>query len=89
MEYNTGNLQSAFFNGSDVRTIVSTHAINTNLDIDVNKDFIFYTCNSQIMKINKSLGQTPTVIHSDTHQIHGLLLYKQDGKNTIIKHTLK
>lgn len=89
MEHSTGYLQSAFSNGSDVRTIVSTHAINTNLGIDVNKNFIFYTCNSQIMKINKSMGQTPTVIHSDTHQIYGLLLYKQDGKNTSIKQTLK
>ncbi|VDI59316.1 Hypothetical predicted protein [Mytilus galloprovincialis] len=81
MEYQTGDLRSAFFNGSDVRTILSTNATNMNWDIDTDEDFIFYTSNNRIMKINKSLGQNPDVVHTDTEQIDGILLYKQDGKD--------
>ncbi|CAC5395781.1 unnamed protein product [Mytilus coruscus] len=79
MEYTTGDLKSAWFNGSDVKTIVSTNAKNKNFDIDIDGDFIFYTSNNKIMKINKSLGQNPTVVHTDTQQIYGVLLCRQDG----------
>lgn len=86
MEYHTGDLQFARYNGSDIRTIVSTKTYNR--DIEVNEDFIFYTSSNQVMKINKSLGQTPTVVHTDTQAIYGILLYKQDGKNPNIKKIL-
>ncbi|VDI81261.1 Hypothetical predicted protein [Mytilus galloprovincialis] len=85
MEYEMGDLRSAWYNGSDVKTIISTNATDNNLNIDINGDFIFYTSNNQIMKIDKSLGQNPTVVHTDTEKIYGFLLYKQDGENTIIK----
>lgn len=85
MEYTIGDLRSAWYNKSDVKTIISTNASDKNLDIDIKGDFIFYTSNNQIMKINKSLGHTPTVVHTDAEQIYGFLLYKQDGKNTSIK----
>ncbi|XP_076106222.1 uncharacterized protein LOC143074890 [Mytilus galloprovincialis] len=78
MEY-TGDLQFARYNGSDIRTIVSTKT--SNRDIEVNEDFILYTSYNQVMKINKSLGQTPTVVHTDSQAINGILLYKQDGKS--------
>lgn len=89
MEYETGDLQSASFNWSDVSTIVSTNRTRINWAIDVNEDFIFYTSHTQIMKINKSLKQTPTVVHTDTELNNGLVLYKEDGKNTSIKNTMK
>ncbi|VDH92243.1 Hypothetical predicted protein, partial [Mytilus galloprovincialis] len=78
MAYTTGDLQSAWYNGSNFKTITSTFATNTNWDIDVDEDFIFYTTNNQIVKINKYLGQNPTVVHTDTQQIYGLLFYKQE-----------
>lgn len=92
MEYQTGDLQSAYSNGSDDRTIVSTNAKYLNWDIDVNEGFIFYTSGYQIMSINKSLGYTPTVVHTDKEQINAVLFYKQEGKNSskkLIKDDLK
>lgn len=71
MAYQTGDLRSAWYNGSDDRTIVNTNATSNNWDID--GDLIFYTSSNQIMKINKSLGQNPTVLHTDTESVYGLL----------------
>ncbi|CAC5390805.1 VLDLR [Mytilus coruscus] len=88
MEYYTGDLQSAWDNGSDVKTIISTNVTIENWDIDMDEDFIFYTSYNQIIKINKFLGQIPTVVHTDTQRIYGVLLYKQDGKNTSIRNTI-
>lgn len=89
MEYQTGDLQSSWYNGSDVRTIVTTNITNSNWAVDVSEDFIFYTSDTTIMKINKSLRQTPTVVHTETLRICDLLLYKKDGKNTSMKKTIK
>lgn len=83
MEYNTGDLQSAWLNGSNVKTIISTNVTDKNWDIDINEDFIFYTSAKQIMKTNKSSGQHPTVIHTDTQQVYGLLFFKPIGKNIL------
>lgn len=83
MEYYTGDLRSAWYNGSDVKTIISTNATFENWDIDIDKKIIFYTSKNQIMKINKSLGQYPTVLHTDTQQIYSLLFYKPEGKNIL------
>ncbi|XP_071178159.1 protein cueball-like isoform X1 [Mytilus edulis] len=85
MEFQTGDLQSACFNGSDVRTIVSTNAKSKNWDIATDGDFIFYTSSNKIMKISKSLQHNPTVVYTDTDIINGILLYKQNGKNTSLK----
>lgn len=71
MAYQTGDLRSAWYNGCDDRTIVNTNATSNNWDID--GDLIFYTSSNQIMKINKSLGQNPTVLHTDTESVYGLL----------------
>ncbi|XP_071178161.1 very low-density lipoprotein receptor-like isoform X2 [Mytilus edulis] len=79
MEFQTGDLQSACFNGSDVRTIVSTNAKSKNWDIATDGDFIFYTSSNKIMKISKSLQHNPTVVYTDTDIINGILLYKQNG----------
>lgn len=81
MEYQTGDLRSAWFNGSDDRTIVSTNEQSQNWDIDMNQDVIFYTSNNKIMKIKKSLGQNSTVVHKDTQVIYGLLSYNSKGTN--------
>ncbi|VDI19337.1 Hypothetical predicted protein, partial [Mytilus galloprovincialis] len=79
MEYGTGDLKSAWHNGSDVKTIVSTHSIGRNWEIDTNDDFIFYSRYDTIFKINKSLGQGPTVVHTDTALIYAVFVFKQEG----------
>lgn len=66
IEHETGDLKSAWFNGSIIKTIISTNATSANWDIAINEDFIFYTSNTKIMKINKALGQNSTAIHTDT-----------------------
>lgn len=81
MEFQTGDLQSASFNVSDVKRIISTNVTSRNLNIDIDGDFIFYTNYQKIMKINKSSGQNPTVVHTDTERIYAVLFYKQEGKN--------
>lgn len=54
MAYQTGDLRSAWYNGSDDRTIVNTNATSNNWDIDIDGDFFFYTSYNNIMKIHKS-----------------------------------
>lgn len=83
MAYQTGDLRSAWYNGSDDRTIVNTNATSINWNIDIDGDFIFYTSSNQIMKINKSLGQNPTVLHTDTESVYCLLFYKPEGTNIL------
>ncbi|VDH94870.1 Hypothetical predicted protein [Mytilus galloprovincialis] len=83
MECQTGDLQSATFNGTDVKRIISTNATYQNVNIEIDGDFIFYTSNNKIMKINKSSGQNPTVVHTDTEQILAVLFYKQEGKSCV------
>lgn len=55
-----------------------------NWGLDTSDDFIFYSSRYSIVKMAKSVGQTPTVVHNDTSEIYGVLLYTQQGKNGII-----
>lgn len=83
MEYITGDLKSAWFNGSDVKTMIRTNRTYQNWDIDIDHvdgDLIFCTSSNQILKINKFLGHDLTVLHNDTENIYGLLFYKPEGK---------
>ncbi|XP_071148459.1 low-density lipoprotein receptor-related protein 8-like [Mytilus edulis] len=82
-EYSPGALKSAWYNGTDVQTIVNTN-LRQNWDLDTNDDFIFYSSYHLIFKMAKSVGQTPTVVHNDTEQIYGVLLFKHQGKNAIL-----
>lgn len=43
MDYTTGELKSAWKNGSDVKILISTDLPNKNWDIDTNDEFIFYS----------------------------------------------
>lgn len=81
MEYDTGDLKSTLYNGSDVKTVISTNVKHNNREIDIGGDYVFYTSNRKILKVHKSSGQVPTTLHTETAQIYGLLFYKQDGKN--------
>ncbi|XP_063412188.1 protein cueball-like [Mytilus trossulus] len=75
-----GDLKSALFDGTDIQTIVSTNTFKLNGEVDVKDDFIFYTSSTQILKINKNGGEVPIALHTDTERVHGLLLFKQEGK---------
>ncbi|XP_076088321.1 vitellogenin receptor-like [Mytilus galloprovincialis] len=75
-----GDLKSALFDGTDIQTIVSTNTFKLNGEIDVKEEFIFYTSSTQILKINTNGGEVPIVLHTDTERVHGLLLFKQEGK---------
>ncbi|CAG2222930.1 LRP2 [Mytilus edulis] len=78
MEYSTGALKSALYNGSDVKTVISTNVISNNREIDIGSDYLFYTSNNKILKIHKSAGQMPEIVHTETTQIFGLILYKHE-----------
>ncbi|CAC5410066.1 LRP2 [Mytilus coruscus] len=88
MEYDTGDLKSALYNGSDVKTLVSTN-VNVNREIDIGDDYVFYTSSNKILKIHKSSGQIPADVHTETTQIYGVLFYKQEGKNISVIKPLK
>lgn len=83
MEFFTGDLQSSFYNGSEVKTVVKTNVRITNREIDIGGEYIFYTSSYQILKVHKTSGQIQTTVHTDTEQIYGLLFYKEDGKNIL------
>lgn len=81
MEFITGDLKSTLYNGSDVKTEVITNILYQNQDIDIGEDYVFYTSSTNILKVHKSSGQIPTVIHTEPIQIYGVFFYKQEGKN--------
>lgn len=85
MEISTGDLNSTLYNGSDVKTVVRTNMIGTNREIDIGGDYIFYTSDKRIRKAHKSSGQIPTIVHTETSRIYGLLFYKQEGKDLSLK----
>ncbi|CAG2229955.1 LRP5_6 [Mytilus edulis] len=80
MEYDTGDLKSVLNNGSDVKTVMSTYVKLYNREIDIGGDYIFYTSYKNILKVHKSSGQMPTVVHTEQVQIDGLLFYKLKGE---------
>lgn len=80
MECNTGDLKSASYNGSDIKTVFNTNS-NINWDIATSDDFIFCASKNQILKINKSPGQNAKVVHTDAYRIHGIVFVEQKGKN--------
>lgn len=79
-EYSTGDLKSALYNGSDVKTVVNSD-LRYNWGLDTNDDFIFFSSQYSIFKIAKSFGQAATVVHRDTAHIHGVVFYRHKGKN--------
>lgn len=81
MEYDTGDLESSLYNGSDVKTVVRTNVTRNNREIDIAGDYVFYTSNHTILKVHQTSGQIPTVVYTDTAQIYGLLFYSQEGKS--------
>lgn len=82
MEYLSGDLKSGFYDGSDVKTLVRTNSVSGNRDIDIGGDYVFYTNNKKILKVHKSSGQMPAVVHTENTQIYGVFFYKQEGKNS-------
>lgn len=83
IEYDTSDLKSAMYNGSDVKTVISTNVKSNNQGMDIGSDYVFYISNKKILKVLKSSGQIPTTVHTDASQLYGLLFYKQDGKNIL------
>ncbi|XP_052080321.1 low-density lipoprotein receptor-related protein 1-like [Mytilus californianus] len=81
MEYESGDLKSALYNGSDVKTVVSTNVQYNNREIYIVGDYVFYTSLYKILKVHKSSGQIPAIVHTETIYIYGILFYKQEGKN--------
>lgn len=83
MQDDTVDLKSAMYNGSDVKTVISTNVQSSNREIDIGGDYVFYTSNTKILRVHKSSGQNPTTVHTETTQIYGLLFYNQEGKNIL------
>ncbi|VDH92957.1 Hypothetical predicted protein [Mytilus galloprovincialis] len=80
MEFITGVLKSSLYNGSDVKTVVSTNMSIITRDIDIGGDYVFCTSYYKILKIHKSSGQILSVVHREPTLIFGLLFYQQEGK---------
>ncbi|CAG2253865.1 APOER2 [Mytilus edulis] len=83
MECNTGDLKSASYNGSDIKTVFNTNS-NINWDIATSDDFIFCSSKNQILKINKSPGQNAKVVYTDAYRIHGIVFFEQKDQKMCI-----
>ncbi|CAG2222929.1 LRP2 [Mytilus edulis] len=84
MELETGDLKSALYNGSDVKTVVSTNVKHNNREIGIGDDYVFFTSYNKILKIHKSLGQLPAVVYTGPIQIYGLIFYKEGRQEKLL-----
>lgn len=85
MEYETGDLKSALYNGSDVKTVIITNVSSSSREIDIGGDYVFCAGDYKIIKVHKTSGQISAVLHRESLPIYGLLFYKQEGKNISLK----
>ncbi|XP_071181607.1 very low-density lipoprotein receptor-like [Mytilus edulis] len=66
--------------GSDVKTILSTHVTRRYYAIGVFGRYIYYHNYNQLLMVNKVPGSTPTRLYNDTSEITSLFVFKQSGQ---------
>lgn len=78
-------MKSARDDGSDVKTILSTHALRNYLAIGVVGSYIYYANeNNQWLMMKQTTGSTPTVLYNATSAIHSVFVFNQSGMSIII-----
>lgn len=80
----SGDLKSAWYNGSDVKTVVSPYS-GSYWGLATNNESFFYSNHYSLLKMRKGLWQNTTVVYRDTELIYGILLYKQEGENIYMR----
>ncbi|XP_063399564.1 low-density lipoprotein receptor-related protein 4-like isoform X2 [Mytilus trossulus] len=79
IRHDNGDMKSATFNGSDVKTILSTNSANNTYAIGVLGSNVFYADNKQLLMVAKTPGSTPTVLYNDTSRIDSIYVFNQSG----------
>lgn len=91
MEFEKGNLKSAFLNGSDVRQLFGANIIKhktSYFSFDVYGDHLYLCYNSQIERIHKLNAGESTVLYNATTDkfqiLYALRVFQEEGKFYII-----
>ncbi|XP_052066526.1 low-density lipoprotein receptor-related protein 8-like [Mytilus californianus] len=76
-----GDIKSVNLDGSDVKTIISTHFHSNEYDaMGLFGSYIFYADNNkQLIMRNKSKESAPTVLYTDTRDINSIYVFKTTG----------
>ncbi|XP_063417090.1 low-density lipoprotein receptor-related protein 8-like [Mytilus trossulus] len=77
--FSKGDIKSATYDGSDVKTIISTNSAGNKMAIGVLGSNIFYSDNKQLLMVDKTPGSTPTVLYIDTNRIESIFVFNQSG----------
>ncbi|XP_071122401.1 low-density lipoprotein receptor-related protein 5-like [Mytilus edulis] len=75
-----GDMKSSFYDGSDVKTILSTHVKTKYYAIYVFGSYIYYAdVNNQLLMVKKTQGSTPIVLYDDTSVIGSIFVFNLAG----------
>ncbi|CAG2245201.1 LRP1B [Mytilus edulis] len=74
-----GEMKSCKDDGSDVKTILSTHVRRPYYAIHVVGSYIYYANGNQLLMLSKTSGSTPTVLYNDTSYIYSIFVFNQSG----------
>ncbi|XP_071150585.1 low-density lipoprotein receptor-like [Mytilus edulis] len=80
MIHHKGELKSSSLNGTNIIDVFSTNKTRRNIGIYVYDSNIYCTNDLQLLKVASSQAATSYVIHEDTAQTLGVLLYDEMGR---------
>ncbi|XP_052080605.1 low-density lipoprotein receptor-related protein 5-like [Mytilus californianus] len=80
MNFATGDLKSAYLNGTNDRKLFSTNTTIQNVGIYVLDDEIYCVNFNEILKVTLQPVTSASVIYAGTKRIYGLLVYKEKRK---------
>ncbi|VDI79591.1 Hypothetical predicted protein [Mytilus galloprovincialis] len=80
MIHDKGELKSSSLNGTNIIDVFSTNKNQTSIGIYVYDSNIYCTNGLQLLKVTSSQAATAYVIHADTEQTLGVLLYDEMGR---------
>ncbi|CAC5365944.1 unnamed protein product [Mytilus coruscus] len=80
MDFKTGDLKSAYLNGTNNKTVFSTNTTLKNIGISILDSKIYCANFNQLLKVTLSPITSASVIYKGTERIYGLLLYKEKKK---------
>ncbi|CAG2241717.1 LRP2 [Mytilus edulis] len=80
MNFATGDLKSAYLNGTDDRKVFSTNTTIKNVGIHVLDSELYCINFNKILKVTLSPVTSSRVIYQGTNRIYGLFVYKEKRK---------
>ncbi|XP_076089216.1 low-density lipoprotein receptor-related protein 6-like [Mytilus galloprovincialis] len=80
MIHDKGELKSSSLNGTNIIDVFSTNKTQTSIGIYVYDSNIYCTNGTQLLKVTSSQAATAYVMHTDTAQTLGVLLYDEMGR---------